>query len=196
MDAAQEGFVAALPKMERTWRWTFRDWSADWREEGTQEARGLGWQHWLRAIEQGKDPAKFATAIARFSGLQVRCGRKLAGGLKSREAFNGWRNGTYPTHMEYLPVRESRWSPSLAVALVEHREGNPADVGAFRLDFRAWLARKGGKAYRLVLEAIAGTVGKDIAAILGISEGRVSQMRRELRSDWEEYTGDPLEQVG
>src|SRR5947209_4755854 len=49
------------------------------REDNVQEMRALGWKWSLKLWEKGKDPSRFASAIAVFAARHVRSGRKLCG---------------------------------------------------------------------------------------------------------------------
>ena len=61
---------------------------------------------------------------------------------------------------------------------------NPADIAAFVIDFAAWLA-KWDKRKRAIVEMLAvGDKTSEVAARFNISDGRVSQLRREFESDW------------
>jgi len=62
--------------------------------------------------------------------------------------------------------------------------GNPSDIAAFALDFTDWLNTWEGKK-RAILEAMAvGDRTSEISARHGISQGRVSQLRREFEDSW------------
>ena len=63
--------------------------------------------------------------------------------------------------------------------------GNPSDIAAFALDFRTWLA-KWDKRKRAIVEALAvGDKTSEVASRFGVSDGRISQLRREFESDWQ-----------
>jgi hypothetical protein len=59
---------------------------------------------------------------------------------------------------------------------------------AFRLDFPAWLLTLARRDRRLVEGMALGHRTADLARRFRLSAGRVSQMRREFKQDWDRFT--------
>jgi FixJ family two-component response regulator len=60
----------------------------------------------------------------------------------------------------------------------------------FKIDFRAWLATLTPREHRLIRAMASNERTKDIARQFGVSPGRVSQLRREFKQDWERFCSD------
>lgn len=69
------------------------------------------------------------------------------------------------------------------------REGDdPALIVATRLDYWAWMDGLPGRKQRIVRDLANGETTQDVAARYGLSEGRVSQIRRECLESWRAFT--------
>jgi DNA-directed RNA polymerase specialized sigma24 family protein len=65
---------------------------------------------------------------------------------------------------------------------------NPADIAALRIDFAAWWPTLTAQQQFVFVRAIGGESTPEIAEALGVSKGRVSQIRRALVESWERFT--------
>ena len=56
------------------------------------------------------------------------------------------------------------------------------------LDYQEWLKQYGRSRKRKIAEALAiGTKTQEVARQYGVSDGRISQMRREFQADWNKF---------
>ena len=62
------------------------------------------------------------------------------------------------------------------------------DQAAFRHDFPRWLERLSDRDRRLAEAMAADETTTAVAARFGVSPGRVSQLRRNFKDDWEAFT--------
>src|SRR5207237_7735116 len=83
------------------------------------------------------------------------------------EAAGGWRDWI---------AADNRWTP--------------ADEGAFRLDFAAWLARLPDRRRRTAELLSLGHGTGEVARELGITAAAVSQARAWLERSWRTYQGE------
>ena len=74
--------------------------------------------------------------------------------------------------------------------LVEDRKAGPADTAAARIDFGDWLLTLGGRRRGIAETLAEGETTSVTAAKFRVSLGRISQLRRELRDDWERFHGE------
>ena len=65
------------------------------------------------------------------------------------------------------------------------------DQVVFRCDFPAWLATLSARNRQVVAELMAGERTGDVAQKLGVSAGRVSQLRRQFENDWAVFCYQP-----
>ncbi len=71
--------------------------------------------------------------------------------------------------------------------VIEDRHSTPADLAAFRLDFRAWLKTLTRRNRRIALKLSKGESTRYVARLFHLSAGRISQVRRELCEAWREF---------
>jgi FixJ family two-component response regulator len=74
--------------------------------------------------------------------------------------------------------------------LADNRVTGVADQVAFRLDFKAWLRRLTSRERKIIKAMIREERTKDIAQEFGLSEGRISQLRRQFEECWRAFVGD------
>ena len=75
--------------------------------------------------------------------------------------------------------------------VVEDRHSTPAELAAFRIDFRAFLFSLSRRDRRVAIKLAKGHGTKWVAKKFHISQARVSQLRRELCGRWREFVGEP-----
>ena len=75
--------------------------------------------------------------------------------------------------------------------LVEDKHAGPADTAASRLDFADWLRLLPRRSRRIAETLAKGETTKTTAKRFRVSPGRISQLRRELQQDWDDFQGEP-----
>jgi hypothetical protein len=116
----------------------------------------------------------------------------VGGRIASRDALSAARR---KAGLTIEPYRDAGSDDGLATAalLPPATRSRVPDVAALRVDFPAWLGRltAGRRLAALMLATGYGT--GEVAAGLGVTAGRVSQLRRELATDWRRFhAGDKL----
>jgi len=84
----------------------------------------------------------------------------------------------------------SRWNAGAGEwrdILVEDKTATPADLAASRIDFGEFMASLSRRDRRLAEELAMGETTSRVAKLFGISAGRVSQLRQELKLAWERF---------
>jgi len=74
--------------------------------------------------------------------------------------------------------------------LIDNTRTPVPDQVQFRLDFPRWRRSLGRRRRALVDAMAAGHRTTDLAGMFQISQGRVSQVRRELCESWRAFCGD------
>jgi DNA-binding NarL/FixJ family response regulator len=74
--------------------------------------------------------------------------------------------------------------------VVEDRHAGPADIATTRIDFRNWLNELTERQRSIANLLAVGETTRAVATKVGITDGRVSQVRRELMVAWREFQGD------
>ena len=73
---------------------------------------------------------------------------------------------------------------------LEDKTSTPAETAAIRIDFAVWLDRLTGRSRRIATTLAVGEGTRDTARKFGLTEGRVSQLRGELKLNWEKFQGE------
>ena len=202
--ALQARFVTILPRIERHAQVYFRDLRCPHHKaEAVQETVALAWRHFLGLVERGKDPLTFPAVFAAYAARHVRCGRRLCGQEKGKDAMSrtaqrrrGFRVEALPSSTatsfeeRYAGVGGQRRQDAFEERLRDNTLTPVPDQVAFRLDFPAWLATLTPRERRLVGEMANNERTLDLGRRFGLSPGRISQLRRELHTDWTHFQGD------
>jgi hypothetical protein len=85
--------------------------------------------------------------------------------------------------------KQDRQSGEWEEILLEDRHAGPAETAAARIDVANWFRRMRPRDRRIAQALGIGERTQEVAKRFRISEGRVSQKRREFRRDWEEFQG-------
>jgi hypothetical protein len=193
MDMLQARFLSFLPRIEAHANIFFRDIRCPGkRADCIAETVALAWKWFLMLEARGKDATQFVSAIATFAVRAVKCGRRVAGMEKSKDAMNPLGQQRHGFLVEPLPDTAS--SP-VADALTDNAVTPPPDAAAFRIDFPRWLDALPGRDRRLAEQLMVGERPLAMARRFRLSPARVSQLRRELCQGWARFHGEPQASV-
>ena len=160
------------------------------RDEKVQSATCLAWKAYRELRIQNKQDRIFPSIIADFACRHARDGREVGGNLNCRDVLSPRcqrRNGFSVTgfgNVHELP-------PELHEALGQHDRSPVPDQVAFRVDFPRWLRTIPSKARKTARMLMMGHGTGKVSRMVGISPGRVSQLRRELLESWCQFLGEP-----
>jgi hypothetical protein len=188
-DPLHAGFLSIMPRIEQHACITFRSVRCpDRRQDCVQEAVALAWLWFRRLAGRGKDATRFPAALAGYAARAVRAGRKLAGTDRAGDVLSP---GAQARHGFELHTLSSLSGNPLEEALQDNIRSPVPDQAAFRVDFPAWLSRLGDRDCRLAQDMALGHSTQELARVYRVSPARVSQLRRELHSDWRGFHGEP-----
>jgi hypothetical protein len=199
-------FLAILPKIQTHARICFRHLRCPGKkEDAVAEVVAVSWKWYLGAVSQGKDANEFASTLADFAARHVRSGRKLCGQERSRDVLSPvaqQRHGfnieplNCSTRQSYETLYGDPHGQDQIDAFEERLKDNtvtpPPEQAAFRIDFPAWLKGLGPRNRKIARDMTLSHSTRQLALKHRISEGRVSQLRRELHQDWQRFHGEPL----
>jgi hypothetical protein len=203
-DPQHARFLALLPRIERHAHIYFRDIKCpDRKEDLISETLGLCWAWYRRLAARGRDPGQFVSALASFACRAIRCGRRVAGQESANDvlseharAKHGFTLSSLPSAVRtchedlYGDVTSQRQQDIFEERLRENAVTPIPDQVQFKIDFGAWLATLTPCERRLIRAMADNERTKDIARQFGVSPGRISQLRREFKQDWQRYCGD------
>lgn len=205
-DPLHARFLTILPTIERHGQIYFRHEKCSARKaDRIAEMIGLAWQWFVRLTERGKDATGFPSALAVLAARAVRCGRRVAGMGKARDVMNEqtqYRRGfivvplpmcTATPHDDRLGKPHGQRHQDEFEERLQHNLVTPVDEQVqFKLDFAAWLHTLTARERRLIRAMLRNERTKDLSRHFELSQGRVSQLRRQFRDDWRRFIGDAV----
>jgi hypothetical protein len=177
------------PHIVRYLKNAFRGLNSDARAEAVQEGLANALVAYRRLWLRGKSNLAFPTVLARYAAAQVRAGRQVAERLNVRDVTSRYcqhRTGVRVERLDRYDPKEECWQE---IIVEDHRAG-PAETAAMRIDFATFLRSLTRYERKLALKLAQGESTSAAASRLGISAGRVSQIRRALHDKWRQFQGD------
>jgi hypothetical protein len=193
-ESLQDRFTELLPTIHDQVRFAFRHELPERRQEMIAEAIANCWVSFVKLVERDLQDVIYATPLAQFAIKHVLSGRKVGGKLNKNDITSEYAQRMKQITVERLTRYNKRKSIWLDM-LVEDRKAGPADTAAARIDFGDWLRTLGGRRRRIAETLAKGETTSVAAAKFKVSLGRISQLRRELRDDWERFHGEDEECV-
>jgi hypothetical protein len=202
-------FLTILPRIELHAAISFRHIQCtQTREERIAECRALAWK-WFQVLAlKGRDATRFPTALASYAARAVRSGRRLVGQEKGQDVLSPLAQQRHGFHVESLPhctarahedlfgqVHGQRLQDAYEERLRDNTRTPPDEQAAFRIDFPNWLQTRTERDRQIIAAMARNERTKDISRQFGLSEGRVSQLRRQYQEDWELFGALPEEDV-
>jgi hypothetical protein len=184
-----EPFLRMLPAIRQHARISFRHLAPEPREEAVQAVVCNCCSAMARLSELDKLDLAYATVLARFGVAQVRDGRMVGGRLNCRDAMSRYcqrLKGVVVERLDHFDEEENAWSE----VLVEDKTAGPAEIARVHLDFADWLRHLSRRDRRIAKFLSLGNRTSEAARKFRMSEGRVSQLRRELAESWRQFTGE------
>jgi hypothetical protein len=150
-------FLMMLPCIETHAKIYFRDIRCgDKRADRIAETVALAWQWFVKLDDRGKDATHFVVALARLAAKAVKCGRRLAGMEKAKDAMNSQTQQRRGFFVERLPDVGTGSGNPLTEALTDNMVTPPPDAAAFRVDFPRWLGSLPDRDRRLAEKLMIG----------------------------------------
>ena len=178
-----------LPKIQDHARFMFHHLKGDNRDEAIQEVVCHCCLAYARLVEHGRAEAATWSSLAKYAVAQVQDGRRVGNSLNIKDVTS-----QHCQQRKHVGVRSlHHWDPQneeWTEMVVEDRHSTPADVAAFRMDFRAWLQTLSRRDRRIALKLSEGESTSRVAKLFRLSAGRVSQLRRELWRAWQAFHGE------
>ncbi len=193
LPTAQDVFLSLVPRIERHGRVFFRHLKCPHRkQDAVSEMVALAWKWFLRFVERGKDPTRFPSALATYAAKAVNSGRKLAGMDKAKDVLSPRAQKEKGFTVASLPNGSSLHGNVFDEALQDNTRSEVPDQVHFRIDFPAWRLTRTERDRRLIDDLMLGHRTLDVARRYGLSQARVSQLRREFQEDWQRFNDEPL----
>jgi len=182
--AWHEQFMAMVPAIVTHAKIVFRDYDPEQRENLVEETIANCLVAYVRLVELGKADLGYAGVLARFAVAQIAEGRRVGTKMNVRDISSKYcqlAKQVQLKRLDHLDHDSAEWME----LLVEDRHATPADIVATRLDFSAWLGTLSGRVRRIAEFLATGETTSAAAERFGVSQSRISQLRRQLMKSWE-----------
>src|SRR5262245_3976342 len=187
----QQRFLAVLSRVERHARVRFRSVRCPHaRADAVAEAIGLAWTWFVTLVGRGKDPTRFASTLVAYAVRHVRSHRRLCGQEPVKDVLSTRAQARHGFLVASLPQGSCLLGNEFDEALRDNTQSPVPDQVGFRLDFPCWLATRSERDRRVVGDLMVGERTADVAAKHGLSQPRISQLRRDFLEDWRRFTGE------
>jgi hypothetical protein len=173
-------------------RISFRRLDPERREEAVQNCIANAMIAYARLFELGRVELAYPSILANYAVAQTRDFRVVGSSLCIHDVLGGYcqtRKNVVVKRLDHHDRETNEWKEIL---VADHRCG-PFDIVRTKLDFAAWLQSLPLRLRRIARFLAAGQRTSDAARKFGVSEGRISQLRGELKRGWEEFVGDAPE---
>ena len=143
----------------------------------------------VQLAKNGSLDLAYPTPLARFAARQFRAGRRVGTKANVKDVTSPYAQQSKGLHVERLDrydAEEEAWKETL----VEDRRAGPAQTAAARIDFGQWLANLTPRCRRIAEVLATGEPTTKAAREFGVSPGRISQIRRELKDSWDRFLGE------
>jgi hypothetical protein len=201
LDQLHAEFLAILPRIETHALIFFRHLRCPGRRaDAIQETIAISWRWFLRIKEKDKDVTEFVSTLASYAVRHVRSGRRLCGQEKSKDVLSPLAQHKHrfcvehlagSTRCDYEALYADRHGQDELDAYEERLRDNTqspvADHAAFRIDYPAWLSQLGQRSREIVADMTLDLGTGELALKHRVSQGRISQMRREFYHDWRRF---------
>lgn len=187
-------FLAILPRIETHAQIQFRHLGCPGkRDDAIAEVIALCWRWFLRIEEQDKDVNEFVSTLADYAVRHVRSGRYLCGQEDSKDVLSPLAQRRKSFAVQALPRYDTGTEDNQALeALRDNTRTPPDDQAAFRIDFPRWICQLGQRNRRIAEDMMLNESTQDLAVKHKVTQGRISQLRREFHEDWSRFCGDEL----
>jgi DNA-directed RNA polymerase specialized sigma24 family protein len=187
LPAITNQFLTHLPRVRAHAHYALRRVHCpDIRSDLMGEILALAWKHFRTLVQRGKDPTAFIATLALRCSQAVKAGRRLVGSDRSKDVMSPvarLRHGFEVGSLDDQP----REDDDLAEALADNTRSEVPDQAAFRIDFPRWRRRLGVRNRRVMDALMTGEGTNAVAERFGLSQARVSQLRREFHESWEAF---------
>lgn len=184
----QSNFLVVLPAVETHASIQFRRLKPEARAEAMAETVARAFVEYGCLAQRHRLAHAYPGSLATFAVQRVREHRQVGGHRNCRDVLNPLTHKKKGISVASL----TPWDGALGAwrdLLLESRRVSPADQACFNLDFQAWL-RTWPSRHRQIIAALAAGHGTlAVARKFGVSEGRVSQLRRRYEASWQQFQG-------
>ncbi len=182
--------LAMLPTIIRYAKRAFRNYDPESRQEAVQNVVANTTAAVAGLAKRGKLDLAYPTVLAKFGIRQTLDHRKTGSSLNVKDVLSKYcqeNKGVKAERLDRFNELEDCWEE--AVVVDTRNAPVPATV-AFRVDFKDWLKNLHPRDRKVARYLSLGHRTADAARKFGVSQGRISQLRREFATNWRKFIGE------
>jgi hypothetical protein len=188
-DSWQAAVLHALPVVETHARIAFRGLPVTHREEAVQEALCAACANYNNLAQRGRLQIATPSTAATLAVRHVRNGRHVGGHQDAaQDALSPAAQRRHGVTVRPLSLG-SRPDELRDLLIADRRIDIPSTV-AFRLDFVHWLSTFTRRQQRIITMLANGHRPSVVADRVGLSAGRISQLRQHFERTWYRFQGE------
>jgi hypothetical protein len=195
----QKGFLQVLPAVLTHAKIQFRRHGSQKREEAIQETIATACVNYQLAAARGKLNVVRPGSLADFAVKHVRAGRHVGGhqdgarDVMSSVCQHRHDVGVVSYDRHLFPSSVRNGTEGWRQLVLADRKVPVPELAAFRVDFSHWFEMRSRRDRSIISALIAGERPSVVADRMGITRGRVSQLRRRYEQDWRSFQGEAEE---
>jgi hypothetical protein len=190
----QAKFLSILPLIVRQARVASRGKDPESREEFTAEVVANALVGFARLVQLGRESLAFGTPLGVYAIRQTKAGRRVGTKSNANDVGSPYAQvakGICVKRLDHRDKETGEWRE----ILIEDRRAGPAETAAARIDFSEWLGILPARQRRIAKLLATGESTGAVAKRFKVSSGRISQLRRELKTSWETFQGEAPAQL-
>ena len=180
--------VEFLPLVRSTAARAFASLGPAEREDAVEDVVADTTKEFSKLASKGRAQFWLIAPVARYAVRRRTAGRRVGTASNKRDALSPVPRGE--AHVVSLDVMEASAPDAWRAAVADSKRTDPAEAACFRVDFEEWLSSLPDRHRTVALAFIGGDTAGELSQKLGVSPGRVSQLRAELRASWLAYQGE------
>jgi hypothetical protein len=183
-DEINQKFLQMLPLIARTARMAFEDFDPDRREDAVQDVIAGAYFDLCQLAAKGKLEDAYATPLAWFRIFRYRTGRRAGIPQMACDVMGERCKFLGRSRIINAGLCESiadTWESEATAT--DSRYPVPKQV-AFKIDFHEWFSQLSPKDKNIVKDLAMSETTGEVAKKYQISQGRISQFRREYANSW------------
>jgi len=179
-----------IPQIVYHARFAFRRLRGQDYQDAIQETLANALVAFVALVRRGKMKLAYPTVLAKYAAAQIKDGRRVGSSLNVQELLSPYAQRLKNFKVERLDRRDKDNEDLWCEILVEDRHAGPADIACARLDIDSWFMSLPYRHRRIAQHLSLGNRTADAARKFRVSNGRISQLRRELAESWNDFTGE------
>ena len=186
----QQDFVRILPAIQTHASIRFRKLPPQRKEDAVAESVAVAAVNYQRLAAAGRLNRAYVSSLAGFSVRHAAQDRRIGGRQSSGDVLSPLAQKKHGFAVSSLNNPHDYYG--LRPRIIDRGDYTPADAAAFRIDFERWLNDQCGRDRRIIRRLIGGDGTGEVARRFGLSEGRVSQLRRKFERGWAVFQRDVM----